>query len=67
LPSLPPSPPPLSRPQVTARSILTTNNAARLLSAAEQYRANTLRTACMAYIHKNMNDCAHNTVRTLAL
>jgi hypothetical protein len=47
----------------TARGIITTANVARLLSAAEQYHAVSLRLACMHFVQKNMADCANNQVR----
>ncbi|KAG5185888.1 BTB/POZ protein [Tribonema minus] len=47
--------------EVTARGIVTTANVARLLAAAEQFHAATLRSACMAFVQKNMSDCAYNT------
>jgi hypothetical protein len=46
----------------TARGIITTANVARLLSAAEQYHAVSLRLACMHFVQKNMADCANNQV-----
>ncbi|CAM9612712.1 unnamed protein product [Chrysoparadoxa australica] len=45
----------------TARQVITPTNIAKLLSAAEQFRAIVLRDACMTYFRDHMPECTSNS------